>query len=192
MSARNVLAAGLAAALVGVAGCSGSLVGGGAGGTDPAAPKTGATVAAAPAAPGVDAEAFRNPLASVEVPMPLDGDQAAKVKVDLLGLKRQGKVLNLTAAITPTTTLSEDFNLYELVGKTTWKPRLVDVENLKLYSVVANSSGGTLQSESIGDRVPAGAPLLVYAIFAAPPGNVSAINVQVADQIPAFENVPIG
>jgi hypothetical protein len=184
MPARSVVVGALVAGLVGLTGCSVPGLGGGSATGTPAAP------APATAPPLVPPDGFRNALATVQVPMSLDNDQQARLKIDVLGLKRQGKVLVLTAALTPTTSQTDALNLYEMLGQQSWQPQLIDVNNLKLYRV-ATAGSGELRSKDIGDRVPSGSTLLVEATFAAPPAGVDALNLQFADQIPTFEGVRI-
>jgi hypothetical protein len=192
MPARSVVVGALVAGLVGLTGCSVPGLGGGSATGTPAAPATAAAPAPAPATapPLVPPDGFRNALATVQVPMSLDNDQQALLKIDVLGLKRQGKVLVLTAALTPTTSQTDALNLYEMLGQQSWQPQLIDVNNLKLYRV-ATAGSGELRSKDIGDRVPSGPTLLVEATFAAPPAGVDALNLQFADQIPTFEGVRI-
>jgi hypothetical protein len=192
MPARSVVVGALVAGLVGLTGCSVPGLGGGSATGTPAAPATAAAPAPAPATapPLVPPDGFRNALATVQVPMSLDNDQQARLKIDVLGLKRQGKVLVLTAALTPTTSQTDALNLYEMLGQQSWQPQLIDVNNLKLHRV-ATAGSGELRSKDIGDRVPSGSTLLVEATFAAPPAGVDALNLQFADQIPTFEGVRI-
>jgi hypothetical protein len=194
MPARSVVVGALVAGLVGLTGCSVPGLGGGSATGTPAAPATAAAPAPAPAPatapPLVPPDGFRNALATVQVPMSLDNDQQALLKIDVLGLKRQGKVLVLTAALTPTTSQTDALNLYEMLGQQSWQPQLIDVNNLKLYRV-ATAGSGELRSKDIGDRVPSGSTLLVEATFAAPPAGVDALNLQFADQVPTFEGVRI-
>jgi hypothetical protein len=198
MSARTVSTAALAVATIVLAGCSASLTGGGApeparttAATAPGTAAAGSESATTPA-PVVAADPFRNVLGRQDVPMPLQGDTKATLRVDLLSLKRDGRVITLTAAFTPTHTLTEQMSLYNMLGDQGWQPTLIDVDNLKLYSVLSGGSAGRMQSNDLGDKVPSGAPLLVHAVFAAPPPGVTAVNVQVADQVPTFERVRIG
>ena len=134
-------------------------------------------------------EALANPLATVSAGVPIDGDPQASLKVDLLGLERQGKLLVMTAAVTPTNSLAKEQSLFGMLGQQSFRPQLVDPQNLKLYEVVR--AGGPLQSNDVGNQVPSGTPLVVHAVFAAPPPAVTAINVQVVEQVPTFTNVPI-
>jgi hypothetical protein len=191
MTARSMTTAGLAASVLLLAGCSSSLLGGGDRGTAAPAVSSAAPATAPATASGTAASppSRANPLATIEAPIPLDGDPRATVMIDLLGLERQGKLLVLTAAVTPHNSLAKTQSLYTMFGGHSWHPQLVDVQNLKLYQVV--SAGQPLQTSDLGDEVASGFTLFVQATFAAPPPDVATINVQMADQVPAFTNVPI-
>jgi hypothetical protein len=194
MSERSVWAVWLTAAAIALSGCSGGVPGLGKSGTPapaaaPSAPAGSGSAGGASAEAGVSEEALANPLATVEAPVPIEGDPKATLKVDLLGLERQGKLLVMTAAVTPNNTLAKEQSLFGMLGDQSFRPQLIDPDNLKLYEVV--TAGGPLQSTTVGNKVPPGTPLVVHAVFAAPPPAVTRINVQVAEQVPTFTNVPI-
>jgi hypothetical protein len=170
-------------------------------GTASAAPSasSGAAASAAPsadpqengsAAAGVGLEALANPIATVEAKTGMEDDPEGTVKVDVLGLKRKDKLLILTAAVTPKTSLAERQSLFEALGHHSWFPKLVDTANLKQYSVV-RSGGSRLSSGDLTVESASGQPMFVYAVFAAPPADVTSINVLFADSVPVLTNVPI-
>lgn len=142
------------------------------------------------AAAGVGLEALANPVATVEAKTGMEDDPEGTVKVDILGLKRKDKLLILTAAVTPKTSLAERQNLFEVLGDRSWFPTLVDTANLKQYSVV-RSGGSRLSSGDLSVEAASGQPMFVYAAFAAPPADVTSINVLFADSIPVLTDVPI-
>ncbi|KQX61845.1 hypothetical protein [Angustibacter sp. Root456] len=139
---------------------------------------------------GVGLEALDHPIASVTAKTGMQKDPTATVKVDLLGLKRKEKLVVLTAAVTPTTTLSDPQSLFRVLGSNSWRPSLIDTVNLKQYSVV-RADGRILLSNDLVVRAGSGQPMFVYAVFAAPPPEVTKVNVLFSDAIPAFSDVPI-
>ena len=142
------------------------------------------------AAAGVGLEALDNPIATVEARTGMEKDPEGTVKVDILGLKRKDKLLILTAAVTPTNSLAEPQNLFRVLGSHSWSPTLVDTANLKQYSVV-RAKGGRLASGDLSVKAASGQPMFVYAVFAAPPTDVTKINILFADSIPALTDVAI-
>ncbi len=142
------------------------------------------------AAAGVGLEALANPIATVEARTGMEKDPAGTVKVDILGLKRKDKLLILTAAVTPKNSLAEPQSLFRVLGSHSWSPTLVDTANLKQYSVV-RARGGQLASGDLSVKAGSGQPMFVYAVFAAPPAEVTTINVLFADSIPALTDVAI-
>jgi len=142
------------------------------------------------AAAGVGLEALAHPIATVEAKTAMEKDPEGTVKVDLLSLKRKDKLLILTGAVTPTTSLAEPQSLFRALGSHSWTPLLVDTTNLKQYSVV-RARGSRLASGDLMVKAASGQPMFVYAVFAAPPADVTKINVLFADSIPALTDVPI-
>jgi hypothetical protein len=142
------------------------------------------------AAAGVGLEALDNPIATVKARTGMEKDPEGTVKVDILGLKRKDKLLILTAAVTPTNSLAEPQSLFRVLGSHSWSPTLVDTTNLKQYSVV-RAKGGRLASGDLSVKAGSGQPMFVYAVFAAPPADVTKINILFADSIPALTDVTI-
>jgi hypothetical protein len=142
------------------------------------------------AAAGVGLEALENPIATVEARTGMEDDPEGTVKIDVLGLKRKDKLLILTAAVTPDNSLARPQNLFSVLGNHTWRPTLVDTVNLKQYSVV-RAQGGRLASADLSVKAASGQPMFVYAVFAAPPTDVTKINILFADSIPALTDVAI-
>ncbi|MCL2467170.1 MAG: hypothetical protein FWF02_04330 [Micrococcales bacterium] len=97
---------------------------------------------------------------------PVPGKADAKVEVGVLSLKVAGDVQTLELVFTPRFAnegQNADINLGTMLGGysgTDFGPRLIDQENLKIYSAVRVSPGNakTVNYE----------PLYVYAVFAAP------------------------
>jgi hypothetical protein len=197
---RTLLPAAAATALaLALTGCSGS--------SDQAAPKAGGASSASPststgsssstgseqngmAEAGVGLEALDHLIATVTAKTGMEDDPTGSVKVALLELKRKDKLLVLTAAVTPTTTLAKPRSLFRSLGSHTWRPTLVDSINLKQYSVV-RASNNLLATGDLSVSAGSGQPMFVYAVFAAPPPDVTKINVLFADSIPAFKDVPV-
>lgn len=142
------------------------------------------------AAAGVGLEAMDHPIATVTAKTGMEKDPEGTVKVDLLGLKRKDKLAVLTAAVTPTTTYDEPQNLFRVLGSSSWMPSLIDTVNLKQYSVV-RADRQMLASADLTVKAASGQPMFVYAVFAAPPPEVSKVNVLFSDSIPVFTDVPV-
>lgn len=119
----------------------------------------------------------------------MEADPKGTIKVDVLRLERKDKLLVMTAAVTPTNSLTGPTNLFRLLGDHSWRPRLIDSVNLKEYSPVTGN--GALTSESTNVSAASGQPMFVYAVFAAPPADVTTIGVLFADAVPTLSDVPI-
>jgi hypothetical protein len=99
----------------------------------------------------------------------MSDDPKAKLRVDVLSLKRKDKLLVLTLQVTPTHMLIGTQALFTLLRIRFWSPELIDSVNLKQYSVVKASS--SLASSVTSVRATSGQPMYLYAVFAAPPAG---------------------
>lgn len=164
--------------------------------TAPAAGATPSAVSSAdPAANGAASAGVdpANPpavIASTTVPWPRSKDPEQTAKVELFGLRRSGKTLVLTGALTFTTSVTDDVSLYETAGNATWRPQLVDPVGLKLYRVVS-WKGADVQADISNLRTPSGARVYLWAVFAAPPPGVTTLDVHFAAGVPPFTAVPV-
>lgn len=140
---------------------------------------------------GVDPSNPGTPLATTTVPLPTAQDPDATLRVDILGLRRQDRLLLLTAAVTPTTTSSDARTLFAMLGQHTWTPKLVDTVNLKEYSAARAKSSSYLQTDDLGVSAVSGQPAYVYAAFAAPPADVTKMTVSFQSSVPPFPDVPL-
>jgi hypothetical protein len=191
-------AATLAALALTAAGCSGATDDQGAQETSTSAAPAASSSPSASADPqengsataGVGLEDLANPIATVEAKTGMEDDPEGTVKVDVLGLARKDKLLILTAAVTPQNSLAEPQSLFGVLGSHSWMPTLVDTVNLKQYSPV-RAKGGAMRTGDLTVKAASGQPMFVYAVFAAPPADVTKINVLFADSIPVLMDVPV-
>ncbi len=195
MKVRALVVVGLVAALT--AGCSGSSDPGDAAppaatttSTPVSSPSTGVDPTANGAtAAGVDPGNPGPPVATTTAPVAMFDDAHAKLKIDVLSLKRKDKLLILTLQVTPDNSLSGPKALFTLLGNHFWSPALIDSVNLKEYDTVSGS--GQLQSGVTGVSAAAGQPMYLYAVFAAPPAGVTSLNLIFASSVPALNDIPI-
>lgn len=160
----------------------------------PGSPSPGATSTASESSAeeaGVDLTQPIKPVATITQPFPVKDAADAEVTVDLLGLQRRDKLLVATFRFTPSTDTETTDSLYRWLGSKSWSPSLIDPVNLKRYTTVNTSGQGLLQSEYIGNRVGDGQPLFVYAVFAAPPADVTKLDVSFNDSFPLMKGVPL-
>ncbi len=69
--------------------------------------------------------------------------------------------------------------------------RLIDRENLKEYSVIADTSGVRWSSTGSGVTTTNGEPMHAFAVFAAPEDDISTVDVVLKESWPEFTDVPI-
>lgn len=140
---------------------------------------------------GVDPTDPPEPIASVTMPGAGGGanNTPTEITLDLLSLRRDGDLLVLNLGFTP-----KEGKPTSYYGWTTtsWSPRIIDTTNLTVHEVVSSGEESLKTDTSpIGTRVGGGQTLHLYAVFAAPPEDVSTVTVKPADGAPAFTGVTI-
>ncbi|MGW5162679.1 hypothetical protein ACWEPN_45005 [Nonomuraea wenchangensis] len=123
------------------------------------------------------------------------GDMYGEARVDLTGLKRQGRTTTLTWVITA---LDGKVNVHNSLGTGTLDftvsgVALIDPVNAKRYRVARNGTGADAKCVCAGTQgqfLEKGEASTLYAVFAAPPPDVSTINVEMPG-IGVFTDVPI-
>ncbi|MBN6052582.1 hypothetical protein JYK22_11630 [Nonomuraea sp. RK-328] len=123
------------------------------------------------------------------------GGQNGKARVDITGLKRQGKTVTLNWTVTA---LDGKVNLHNGMGTATLDftvsgVSLIDPVNAKRYRVARNGTDADSQcvcSKTQGQFLENGATSSLYAVFAAPPADVTKINVEMP-MIGVLTDVPI-
>jgi hypothetical protein len=188
----------LAAAAVALAGC-GMLPGQQGGGGEEkqsrpvaAEPSATATPSEAPeqSAPAQETAAIATREAKVGA-----GDMYGKARADITSLKRQGKTISLNWTITAT---DGKVNLHNGMGGgtldyTVSAVSLIDPVNAKRYRVARNGTGADAEcvcSGTQGQFLETGEASSLYAVFAAPPADVTKINIEMP-MIGVFTDVPI-
>jgi hypothetical protein len=140
---------------------------------------------------GVDEPDLSKVMFSKQFAIP--GEPQHKVTVGILSLERKDKVAILKVVATPD---FADKSATQRIGfkdavhsfPLWWLPTLLDLTNLKQYKVLAGS-GGYLNYED-GEAV-SGQPIYAWAVFAAPPANVTKLDLNLVSWMPRFTNVPI-
>ncbi|MFC5834496.1 hypothetical protein [Nonomuraea insulae] len=184
----------LAVAAVGLAGC-GVLPGQqGSGGESrsaaAAAPTPVEQQATAPAAPAQATQVIATREASTGA-----GDMYGKARVDITSLKRQGRTVTLNWMITAT---DGKVNMHNGMGTGTLDytvsgVSLIDPVNAKRYRVARNGTGEDAKcvcSGTQGQFMEPEQASSLYAVFAAPPPDVTKVNIEMP-MIGVFTDVPI-
>mgnify|MGYP001591560042 CR=1 FL=1 len=138
---------------------------------------------------GVDLTNLPAPVASATVAVTVDGDPNAKLTINLHQLRRTGKLVTATFSFQVASTVDQPRSLFNYLHDRSWWPYLVDTQNLKRHDVVVG--GGARAKTDDLDRFAPGQTLYAYAMFAAPPQDVTAMDVQMIDGAPTATNVPI-
>lgn len=124
-----------------------------------------------------------------------DGDMHGKARAEITALKRQGKLLSLAWTITAT---DGKVNMHNGMGSATLDytvsaVSLIDPVNAKRYRVARNGTGEDAQcvcSDTQGQFLEKGEASTLYAVFAAPPADVTKVNVEMP-MIGVITDVPI-
>ncbi|MBB5777507.1 hypothetical protein [Nonomuraea jabiensis] len=188
----------LAVAAVALAGCGalpGRQVGGGGEEKQPQ------TVAESTTEPPATAKATEAPpqetraIASREADVYAGDNGKARARVDITALKRQGRTLSLNWTVTA---LEGKVNVHNGLGTgpldmTVSAVSLIDPVNAKRYRVARNGTDQNAQcvcSGTQGQFLDKGQTSTLYAVFAAPPADVTKINIEMP-MIGVLTDVPI-
>ncbi|MDO5627360.1 MAG: hypothetical protein Q4G43_03465 [Mobilicoccus sp.] len=154
------------------------------------------TTAEQPGQPTTAAEAQSrgsDPVASVTVPAPQGrGDLTFSV----LGLERRDDLLVLTATVTRSGDAQPDGERAPTLSRLyvdPFSPTVVDPVNAKLHRVVEHGSGQMATEPGVigTARLEPDQPVDLYAVFAAPPADVTHVDVRLFDAAPTITAVPI-
>lgn len=165
------------------------------GGGSDAGGADGAVVDDDTAAAGVDVTAIGEPIATATVPATVEGDKSATITVNLHSLERQGSVLMATYTFkvnASTSGSTETEWLYTYLGDHSWDTYLIDKKNLNRHGVMSNASGTTRAATAYqGAEFAPGETFYAYAMFAAPPADVTEMDVQLIEGAPLAVGVKI-
>lgn len=120
-------------------------------------------------------------IATASVPATVDGDPEATLTVSLHELRRDGKrLIALFSFLVESSKEDEAHWLYDYLGDELWTPYLIDPVNLTKHTVLHNGAE-TAQTSSQGAEFRPGQTLHGYAMFAAPPEDVTAMDVMLVE-----------
>lgn len=166
---------------------------GGSNGEDSSDSESSAELDEAAAEAGIDPDDPPEPIGSATLPGKGSEGAPTDVRIDLFGLKRQGELMVLTAAVTPDkSSKSEPQDFFGWIDNS-WYPQVIDTENLKVHDVVTEKGGGPVMTKtgSVTTTFGPGQTYYMYAVFAAPPQDVDTVTVKLADGAPAVTGVTI-
>lgn len=161
---------------------------------DPGSTGTGSeddVVDEAAATAGVDLTDLGEPVATAEIPATVDGDDEATMTVQLFGLEKQGGTVVATFAFTVNSTAGSDDprDLYHYLGGAGWHPYAIDTVNLNKHGVLGGAKAG--QTDYQGMRFRSDQTFYAYASFAAPPADVTTMDVMMVTGAPLATGVEI-
>jgi hypothetical protein len=116
-------------------------------------------------------------------------------RADITVLKRQGKTVTLNWTLT---VVDGEVNMHNGMGSATLDysvsgVSLIDPVNAKRYRVARNGTGSDAEcvcSDTQGEFLKKGQTVTLYALFAAPPADVTKVNIEMP-MIGVFTDVPI-
>ncbi|HLQ81677.1 MAG TPA: hypothetical protein VK122_11335 [Brachybacterium sp.] len=120
-------------------------------------------------------------VATASVPATVEGDPDAALTVSLHELRRDGKrLIALVSFVVESAEEDEAYWLYDYLGDEIWSPYLIDPVNLTKHTVLRNGAEQA-QTDSQGAEFRPGQTLHGYAMFAAPPEDVTAMDVMLVE-----------
>lgn len=140
-------------------------------------------------AAGVDPGKVGDPIASAEAPAIVKGDPKATVTVNLHSLTRSGAtVVAVYSFQVHSTHTDHEGDLYDYFGDG-WHPFLIDTKNLNRHDVMTGD--GPAQTAYQGANFRPGQTFYAFAVFAAPPADVTTMDASLADGTPMATEVPL-
>lgn len=133
---------------------------------------------------GIDLKNPPKPIGEVTVPIGNDG--ITNTKVEVLKARKRDNALLVAFRFTPEGTSSERITIFSAMGKHSFNPELIDLENLKRYLQVRG-----LTSSDIAMKIRMGSSLYGFTAFPLPPDGVKTIDIKVSDLAPPIENLPL-
>ena len=122
----------------------------------------------------IDLDELPESIATASVPATVGGDPDAALTVSLHELRRDGKrLIALFSFLVESSQEDEAHWPYHNLGDELWSPYLIDPVNLTKHTVLHNGAE-TAQTSSQGAEFRPGQTLRGYAMFAAPPEDVTA------------------
>ncbi len=155
--------------------------------SDTDSPDTGSTGAGPTATEGETAPTPARATATFPAPFA----KGATVDVALHGLKRRGRLLDLTFSLTPHAPegsgAREKLSPYRILGQNSFNVTLIDTVNVKRHVVVKDSEGKTLKPDDVFTTILLDQPGFLTYTFAAPPADVTHMDVHIADWTPFYD-----
>jgi len=116
------------------------------------------------------------------------------VDVAVHSLKRRGKLVDLVFSITPHVPpgvqFDDELSPFDILGDQSFNVTLIDTVNVKRHVVVKDSEGKELKPDDVWTETRIDQPLVLTYTFAAPPENVTTMDVHIANWAP-FTDVPV-
>lgn len=141
------------------------------------------------AAAGIDLNDVPEPLVSATVPAVVEGDPDATLEVRLHSLARDGEVVVGTFSFQVDSDASGEGreSLYGYLGNQSWSPYFIDTVNLTRHDVPRGTSGGSATVDSVYLQFRPGQTVYGYAVFAAPPSDVTEVRLSLVEGAPTAE-----
>jgi len=118
-----------------------------------------------------------------------------KVDVAIHSFKRRGKLVDLVFSLTPRLPEGQEhhekqLSPFDILGDQSFTVTLIDTVNMKRHVVVKDSRGKELKPDDVWTETHLGQPMVLTYTFAAPPENVTKMDVHIANWAP-FTDVPL-
>jgi hypothetical protein len=120
--------------------------------------------------------------------------EKATLEIAVHSLKRRGKLADLVISLTPRVPegvqVDEKLSPFEINGRNVFRVYLIDTVNLKRHMVVRDANRRLLEPDEVFTSIRIGQRAMLTYTFAAPPENVTKMDVHVGN-FPPFTDVPL-
>ncbi|NYF98266.1 hypothetical protein [Janibacter cremeus] len=135
-------------------------------------------------AAGIDPE--DPPKAIAEGTFKSSSDDVSSTKIELLKLQPKDNVMLAVFRFTGDGRGNAETSVYDLMGKRSFDPVLIDLKNLEKYTTVDD-----LSPSPVYTKAPLGDPMYYFTAFPLPRDGVEAMDLRMAEQMGAIEDVPM-
>ena len=135
---------------------------------------------------GIDLENPPKPIAKAVLrPSGGSSDNIESTEIELLELRRDDNVMYAVFRMTGEGRGTEETNANALLGSVFFRPVFLDMENLEKYKHINDLTSSRSASAPLGE------PIYVFTAFPLPREGVDSMDLQIADELPTIEDVPM-
>lgn len=141
---------------------------------------------------GGNAGNYPEPILTTKCPATVEDDPGATFTVNLHQLKKEGETVTIYVSFTLNSTTKKTENMWTLNNRSNWHPHLVDTKNMRLHEpLTSKNHGAKALTDLFETSMTGGDTVYAFATFAAPPADVTHMDVSIIDGAEVAKGVEI-